>query len=539
MNPWNQVKKILQTHLGFFLFLFLFALFFSSSVGLMNSIDTPQFFTTESMLRYHSFDMGFFKKDPHYFISPDFAKINGKILNLHGFMLSLVALPLHVISQTIQQLFTATSFNSFVVTNNFLYELSITSLYVLFSVGGLLFVWKSLIMVTKNTFLSTALIILTGVGSSIWKWSACYQRQGMMVFILGLGIYLMTDSFTHRKNEHFWMWSILLIVSFGIDLFLFLSLFLFFGMSAIYFYVINRKITMRYLYRSLMPLLLLALCIIVQVAINIKMYGFLQPFQSIYRDTDNPYYGAFFKGVPEGDRYKVIMSAPLLQTLPVVLFNGGKLPQESYQHITKMTPPVRIRTSYYYLNRYNFFGLFVISSFLLFSIFAYFLNKKMRVITLFSYWVFITNIVLQSVFIVFWGGTQYDVRYFYPYILCLVVPTGIAFSALYKNKHILIRCSAIAFFITMGLFSVFMGWMGVVSMYKPALTGERKMWIDILTFPSRYQAYSFEEYVNATFPNRENAWIAILLSIMMYLIWQIGKQIYFGLFPPKKKNLKS
>ena len=66
-----------------------------------------------------------------------------------------------------------------------------------------------------------------------------------------------------------------------------------------------------------------------------------------------------------------------------------------------------------------------------------------------------------------------------------------------------------------------MGWLGVINMYKPALTGERRIWMEIYDLKTQFFNHSFKDYLDATFMNRENFWIPIALSIMFFLIYQL------------------
>jgi len=87
-----------------------------------------------------------------------------------------------------------------------------------------------------------------------------------------------------------------------------------------------------------------------------------------------------------------------------------------------------------------------------------------------------------------------------------------------------------------------MGWLGVISMYLPSLTGERRIWMDIYDFPTKLTQHSFNEYLNATFMNRENAWIAVALSIIGYVIFRtvdfVIHNFHFKFFEGRRKVLK-
>jgi len=100
----NKIKHKLSSIINhrhllpFVLFTFIFTVYFSSSVGLMNSMDTPQFFTTEALIQNHNIDISVFRYDPHYFVWPDVYNYKNQTLGLRGYLTSVLYLPLHIIS---------------------------------------------------------------------------------------------------------------------------------------------------------------------------------------------------------------------------------------------------------------------------------------------------------------------------------------------------------------------------------------------------------------------------------------------------------
>ncbi|KXK10320.1 MAG: hypothetical protein UZ22_OP11002000834 [Microgenomates bacterium OLB23] len=137
----------LITHM---LFAFIFIVYFSSAAGLFNSLDVPQFFTTEAIMEHQSLDLLPYQSDPHFFVHPDFIMYKNQMLGLRGYMQSVFSLPLHVAGSIIAPAFQVSQFPPNIITPGFQYELAITSLYAVFMIAGLFFVWKLMCELTKK-----------------------------------------------------------------------------------------------------------------------------------------------------------------------------------------------------------------------------------------------------------------------------------------------------------------------------------------------------------------------------------------------------
>jgi hypothetical protein len=136
----------------------------------------------------------------------------------------------------------------------------------------------------------------------------------------------------------------------------------------------------------------------------------------------------------------------------------------------------------------------------------------------------------------FWGGNQYDVRYFYPYVVLLGPPTALALGDIvagrYRGRPLLVGA-----FGASAAYALFAGWLGVLSMFGPALTSERRILagirstpeglvlhvpVDIYNAMEVLPAYSVQALLDATFMNRANAWIAVGLMVAGVGGWRIG-----------------
>ena len=122
--------------------------------------------------------------------------------------------------------------------------------------------------------------------------------------------------------------------------------------------------------------------------------------------------------------------------------------------------------------------------------------------------------------------------------MLLVLPTGLAINELIKlrkdKKHAWALYLILTIFSATILISLLMGWLGVINMYRPALTGERRIWLEIHNLFVDFSKYSYADYIDATFMNRYNAWIGISLAALTVLL----SSIVFELLPNKHSRMR-
>lgn len=526
------MKKIFKKNFSVIIFTFIFTIYFISSVGLINSGDTPQYFTTEAIIKNKNLDMSFFKDDPHFFVWPDYFVKDNQILNFRGWLFSFISIPFHYLAVILKTFLKTTLFARHInIVKNFAYELAIVSTLSVWNVFGLILIWMILNKIA-NKKISTLTTLIFAFGTYIWKYAATYTRSIFIVFINGLVIYSLWSYF--KKREKIWLLilSISVGIVFGIDLILFfsliISLVLVFTNYYLYFFLKNKnkKDKKEFFIGLGMSFLIFFFIIIVNIFFNYFYYKKIT-FSNYEKHI-------FFNELSEKEKNKFLFSAPIYPTILSILFGVGKLPSESFRHFEKAPSIIGEHFSLSYAKKYNFFGLFTITPFALLgflSLKEMFLNKnkKLKLIICFSFLMFFLQILITTKYFAFYAANQYDVRYFYPYILYLAIPIALALKKYFNRKVFFI------FTLLLSFFSIFMGWLGVINMYKPALTGERRIWMDLYDVPQNFFKYSFQDYLDATFLNRENFWVPILLSIsgfvffklIIFLTKRIKKKIHF------------
>lgn len=507
-----------------FLFIFISSVYFASSVGLMNSTDATQYFTSEALIQNHTIALDPFSRDPHYFVWPDIYTYKKQTLSVRGYFLNVITIPLHFISSAVKDLYNTVDFPDVVTrASNFRYELSVTSLFIFFSALGMLIFWKLNAEIIGNTVIASVVTLLTAFGTLVWKYSATYARHGFVVLLISLCSYFLWKWLCDKKRV---IWMILFClcwgVSFGIDTFLFIALTIYIVLYLAYLIwmgiILKQKKDLAPMKNIFIGLIIGSILIIINMIGNLHWYGTIFFSQQLRLSIliDN--------GL-KGD--ESMISTPVFPTIYSVLFGAGKIPPESFRNYNSFPEKIYYISGVNYAKKYNFFGLFTVSPFLLFGIFSYLkLTKIEKDMVFFCLLIFILGVIMHTKYLFFWGGNQYDIRFFYPYTLfpAIMVSKGLKNIWIKYSKKNYINLILVLFAVS-ALFSVFMGWLGVINMFKPALTGERRIWADIYNAWYVLPKYSYKELLDATFLNRQNAWIGAGISSVLTLIFYSSKRV--------------
>lgn len=506
----------------FLLFAFIFTVFFSSAAGLYNSGDAPQFFTTEAILKNGSLNLAPFRTDPHWFIWPDFYEYRGQVLSYRGYMTSVLSLPLHLLAGPASSLLGTGGFDPRIVTGNFPYELAVSSLFTLFSVFGLGLAWRLAREAGAGRMAAGLAVVLFALGTYIWKYSAFESRHGETVFILSLFLYSLFKTLKGNRGFHFFMPALLVAVACAIDLVLFVSL----GAVALclYGYLFFRKERPGKLLLAVAPG---AALFVLVVALNWFAYGSISSVQSLQSFQ--------FDSIPMAKRLGIATSAPLASVLPVVLFNAGKIPEAAFAHFSRLPETAARFTSLEFARKYDFWGMFFISPFLLFSFFVFLIpvKREVRLTVLSAFLLFCLNVGGNSTFYAFWGGNQYDIRYFYPYAVLLFLPFALVLKGIGGLKNRAAKGVLLAALALSSAWGIYMGWLGVMGMFGPSLTGERRIWTTPFAFPAEAGRYTATQLLGATFPNGGNFLAAVFLAGAAY-----GAFLFLTSFSARRKTAR-
>jgi hypothetical protein len=503
----------------FILFTLVFTVFFSSSVGLMNSGDAPQYFTGEALLKHASPDLVPFKEDPHFFVWPDYYEDRGRVLSYRGFTTSLLSLPFHMAGRVFSPFFETLRFPVQTDTDGFPRELATVSFFTVFSAAGIMALWKIMRESGIGKFTRAAAVLLTAFGTYIWKYSSFYSRHGVIVFLLALFLFSFWRLLKGDKNRFVLaLPAVISALAFGIDSILCIS---FLAVVILYHAALflGRKQCFLKPFHHIPGVLVFMIIII----LNWFYYGNVLSVQSLRSFQ--------FEGIPMENRLGVATSAPLHIVLPAVLFNAGKLPSGAFTHFDTLPSAAAVFTSVQYAKINDFYGMFVLSPFLVLGFVFPLFRRDRRILFLngISVFLFFLNMAGNAKFYAFWGGNQYDIRYFYPFCILLVIPFAQVADGLLR-KGIGVRIATFLAVVLTGIWSMFQGFLGVIGMYHPSLGGERR-----IMYASRDTVgYTREDYVNAAFMNRDNAWIAVAVTLFIFSLYLIIFSLFSGRKTPQR-----
>jgi hypothetical protein len=498
---------------GWIVGLIIFTLYFMSAVGIYNTMDAPQLYTGEALIQYQDVDLSHFSNFPHMYTSPDVYFSNNQILGVRGYLQSGLYIPLHFLARVISPYINTDLFPTEIrKAKNFNFELTLTGLICVVPVLGLLFLRGALIEMSGRKYLISVMIELLAFGSYMWKYSASYVRQNVEILFLGIIIYCLVKIIKGNK----WWFYVLFVtwsLSFGIDVFLFLGFTIFLFVSGLYLIFVKKlKISNWYGY-LLIPIIIL----IGQLWLNRYWYNSWLSSQTTKQPTVLEIMGKDASGV--------WLSTPWWPTIPTVLFNAGKISEECFRNLKGLPKEMSIFVGAEFAKNYNFFGIFTISPWLFLALAGIRLKNKFRSLSVFLLIVFLVGLFGNTKVLNFWGGNQYDVRYIYPLII-LLFPFVIEGVININNiKNIETRYWHFFLVIIMSGWSLGMGWMGELGMYLSSLSGERKVWIDIFSLKEVVSSIDKQDLYNATFMNRQNWWIPVLLWMFVWTIWKVIKLI--------------
>jgi hypothetical protein len=499
------VKILGSWQLVLIIFFFIFS---ASAVGVYNTMDAPQLYTGESLIRYRSLDLSQFK-EPHNYTFPDVYYHNKQILGLRGYLFSALSIPIHLISRLFIDIVDVSGFTPDIATaEGFKLELIITTFLTIYAALGLGIWYLITSLVTKQKLISWLAVFTIGFGSYIWKYSSAYIRQNMIILLLGLAGWCLLMAL--RTKKYGWIIGLLIIwsLSFGIDIILFIALSISF--ITIFLYqrvnIFNKTWNFKPVNIWLaVPLIIL----ILNIFFNFHWYDSLLASQTNQQPTVKELLG--------DKATKAWLSTPIFPTLRVVLFNFGKIDIKAFRNFDALPEEVATFTSAEYAKKYNFFGIFSITPVLFFCILGLYSKNINRIFKLFLISIFCLGVLGNLKVLNFWAGNQYDVRYFYPYIVVLIPLVAEGFLVIKRIKIGLWRYFGFITFCLASMWSIIMGWIGELNMYLPSMSGERKIWNDIFSF-GQIINFGPESLFSLTFMNWNNWWWPTLTTLTILII---------------------
>ncbi|MFO0703822.1 MAG: hypothetical protein U0525_03810 [Patescibacteria group bacterium] len=532
----HLLKKIPKSTIEIFFFGMIFTIYFMSSVGIMNTMDGAQYYTTEALIQYNDVNLRPMTKYEHFFSKNDLAYDGNKILPLRGVHQSIIAMPLHFLSRFFAPYVSTNDFPiSISSARDFAYELTITGLYSLFSVLGVYFVFKTLQTIGISRKMSFFTSFVLAFGTPVWKYATAYIRQGMIFLFFAFTLYVFARClFKNNKNNilPISIWLLILPFSFGIDPIGFASVC---GAIAIFILLLikNKK-------RHKLPsnpfksknirisILFIVIFITSSAFVLFTNFYFFKSLMSTQYEKYPP-----FATVPKDKLLSVVFGTPIYPTIFYVLFGSSALPVEIFENTLKY-PEISKVVSVPYAIRYEFYGIFIITPIFLLifaSIYSFFkyASKKQKFMYAFSSIITIIFIIPTVMWHAFHAPNSYDLKYFYPIFANL----SILFAISLKYWPAIKTSSVFKYaFILLFILTIFFGFIGVLNAYPSYMTGERRIWINTPFHLIRLFSTPTKTMIDAVFANRANIFVPVLLTGFAIIINFVYLQ-----FDKRKRNL--
>ncbi|HEX8966143.1 MAG TPA: hypothetical protein VF820_06960, partial [Patescibacteria group bacterium] len=180
----------------FLLFMLLYAI---STVGIMNSVDAPQYALTKSLLINRSISIDNYTQ----YITPDYALYKNHYYSIRSPFESIFAIPFYLIATPLSRL-TAPPYDihHLGITSESTIE-SLTTIYnAFFGALTITLLFLFCFLLTKDIFASFFSATAFGLGTLFWKYSSTFQRHSALMFFFLLFFYLLHKNL-HMNNKFY------------------------------------------------------------------------------------------------------------------------------------------------------------------------------------------------------------------------------------------------------------------------------------------------------------------------------------------------
>lgn len=214
----------------------------------------------------------------------------------------------------------------------------------------------------------------------------------------------------------------------------------------------------------------------------------------------------------------VWMSTPLIPTVWYVLFGSGYLPDSVFRNFQEFDPTIAKYSSLPFIKAAYFLGIFTWLPYAWFGLGVFLrMHRKYLPLLVYCSLMFCLNVIATTKKLGFWGGNQYDVRYFYPLILFPGIFIVLGLQTVYTRfsglRH---RVFFLSLFLLLMFSSFRIGWVGVLNNFQPAVHGENKVTVNVMTARGILHRYTLSTPLTATFMNKRNAWIGAVVAYILF-----------------------
>lgn len=478
-------------------------IFFCSTVGVMNSVDAPQYAVTQAMVQRRVTYINEFAQ----YIWPDFAEHDGKLYSEREIGLSLLAIPPYILARSLTS-YSVPPYGS-VNYPGITWESTTEALTYGFMsfvpAIGLVFFFYIARHLRTSIHLSLLSTIAVGLGTLYWRYSSSFVRQP---FIAAGYLFLIFMMFSAKKYQTYKPIVIGLVTGF-----LIISDHV--GTIAAVVLALGCIIAYRTHFRQFFKLFIL----FVSVPI---LYFFLYNYISFHHIlvTSRQY-----SRIPAiRDPRNVFIATP--NSLFFNLFSLEPLPQSSLDYLQRF-PDIytEFKANMQWASFHQYKGILIQSPFLFAALFGFiFIGKENRRNILFILTAAVLYFIPGSLLFVYYNPTAYDTRYVLPVAVLLSIGLPVILEKLKNARSTLFHhLGNDIVFILIGL-SVLFGWESEITNFAPHITGETRLLPDMLQYPltsiSNISA-NFPVLFEQTFPNRYNLSLALLCVLVILLVWSI------------------
>ncbi len=463
-------------------------LFFSSTVGVMNSLDAPEYALTQALVEKQSSNIDGFDR----YAWPDIAHFEGKTYSVREPGLSFLAMPPYKL---------ATLFSGDPVSHQ-TEMLTYGFMGMILALGPLL-AWMIGRELGYSRFASAYAGVLFGAGTLYWKYSASFVRQPFTALFFLLALLLLLKIRAHKNNTRT---AVLLFITLGCALIVDnLSVFVVGLYTITFFSLVRRKFNPLIFLAGIAPLVLFA------------GYNFLS-FGEVFTSP------RLYAVLPAATHLKSIFIAELRWTIPLNLFSYKPIPPEAFNFLKAYPQFMETYSMYKWASIWQYKGILVLTPPLVLGFFGWFVMKKRWFGGLLGL-AFLAYFIPASKFFVFFNPTAYDTRYVIPAVVFLILGVPATIDYFHKRLSHPMARGVLLVILLCGLFvSVAQAVFAVSQHFAPHVTGEHRF---------DYVAQSplsgrIELIVRYAFPNIGNLHIYCAVLVAVLALAGLYKKIYGG-----------
>lgn len=504
--------------ISYLIFIFFTCLYFSSTVGVMNSSDAPQYALTQALVEEKSIYIEHFSK----YVYPDYAFINNHMLSVRPIAESLFMIPFYLWGKRVEPL-ASFPYGDIKIKGN----TSDSKLEALTVLGNATFASLMLIVLylfvleLSGSQISAVLTVITGgLGTLFWRYSSQFQRFPFVSFFLISAFYLFYK-INFKKPKHLNLTFSFLGLTLGFALITDPTVILISAtllVSAILTIIKKIKAPKK----IFLLLTFFSIPLLIHMTYNLKAFNNPLTFgykyiavKDYYRDFKNYY------------------STPLFPSFFVNLISKGPIPESAFGNLWQ-NETFKKNEGLIYATKLKYLGILSQTPALIFSILGIvYLLWHIERIGIYLFLLPLAYIIQMSKYIAFFGPNSFDTHYFLPAIPFLLLGFGIFYSrvACFKTKSIRLFLQIIIF--STILISIYNGWYANLTNYAPHLSGEHRFDFGNIREPWYLSwdiiNYNLKILILNTFPNYYNLEVLFAFYILpISLIYFLYYHFYYS-----------